>query len=178
MANLSSMSIARKALQVYGSDRSPRIVFRRSFHPPRLTIAIWRSRPTAGDRYILFTSVRSGAPQIWRMEIDGSNPVQLTGGGDAQMSDVSPDGEWAFYTSRGIWKVPVAGGEPVALPTSHSAGYPSVSPDGKFIAYYYREKQPGAKFKIAVTPSGGGQPAWTFVPPREDFWTFDIRWTT
>jgi len=135
-------------------------------------------RVTPDGRYILFTSVRSGAPQIWRMEIDGSNPVQLTGGGDAQMSDVSPDGKWAFYTSRGIWKVPVAGGEPVALPTSHSAGYPSVSPDGKLIAYYYREKQPGAKFKIAVTPSGGGQPTWTFVPPREDFWTFDIRWTT
>ena len=44
------------------------------------------------------------------------------------------------------------------------------------IAYYYREKRPGAKFKIAVTPSGGGQPVWTFDPHGEDFWTFDIRW--
>jgi len=47
-------------------------------------------RVTPDGRYILFTSVRSGAPQLWRMEIDG----------------------------------------------------------------------------------------WTFDPPREDFWTFDIRWTT
>jgi hypothetical protein len=111
------------------------------------------------------------------MEIDGSDPVQLTNSGDAQMSDISPDGKWAFYTSAGIRKVPVAGGEPVALPTRHSAGYPSISPDGKLIAYYYRERQPGAKFKIAVMPSSGGQPVWTFDPPREDFWTYDIRWT-
>jgi Tol biopolymer transport system component len=52
-----------------------------------------------------------------------------------------------------------------------------VAPDGKLIAYYYREKQPGAKFKIAVMPSGGGQPVWTFDPPREDSWAYEIRWT-
>jgi TolB protein len=134
-------------------------------------------RVTPDGRYILFTSVRSGAPQIWRMEIDGSNPVQLTNNGGGEMSDISPDGKWAFYTSAGIRKIPIAGGEPVALPTRYSVGYPSVAPDGKLIAYYYREKQPGAKFKIAVMPSGGGQPVWTFDPPREDFWTTDIRWT-
>src|SRR5262245_30857878 len=134
-------------------------------------------RVTPDGRYILFTSVRSGAPQIWRMEIDGSDPVQLTNSGDSLMSDISPDGKWAFYKSAGIRKVPVAGGEPVALPTGHSTICPSVSPDGKLIAYYYREKQPGAKFKIAVMPSSGGQPVWTFDPPMEDSWTFDIRWT-
>jgi Tol biopolymer transport system component len=112
------------------------------------------------------------------MEIDGSNPVQLTSNGAGQMSDISPDGKWAFYTSPGIRKIPVGGGESVELPTRHSTGYPSVSPDGKLIAYYYRERQPGAKFKIAVMPSGGGQPLWTFDTQGEDFWTFDIRWTT
>lgn len=108
--------------------------------------------------------------------MDGSNPVQLTSSGNAQMSDISPDGKWAFYTSNGIRKVPVAGGEPVALPTKHSTGYPSVAPDGKLIAYVYREKQPGAKVKIAVMPSGGGEPVWTFDPPREYCWTPAIRW--
>jgi len=135
-------------------------------------------RVTPDGRYILFTSVRSGAPEIWRMEIDGSNPVQLTSSGNAQMSDISPDGKWAFYTSGGIRKVPVAGGEPVALPTGYNPQSPVVSPDGKLIAYYYREKQPGAKFKIAVTPSSGGQPVWTFDPPLEDYSTYEIRWTT
>jgi eukaryotic-like serine/threonine-protein kinase len=134
-------------------------------------------RVTPDGRYILFTSLRSGAPQIWRMEIDGSNPVQLTSGAAAQMSDISPDGKWAFYTSAGIRKVPVVGGEPVALPSRYSAGYPSVAPDGKLIAYYYREKQTAAKVKIAVMPFGGGQPVWTFDPPREDFWSVDVRWT-
>jgi len=134
-------------------------------------------RVTPDGRYILFTSLRSGLPQIWRMEIDGSDPVQLASSDNAQMSDISPDGKWAFYTSAGIRKVPVAGGEPVTLPAMHSTGYPSVAPDGKLIAYYYREKQSGAKKKIAVMPSGGGQPVWTFDPPGEAFWTSDIRWT-
>jgi len=40
-------------------------------------------RVTPDGRYILFNSIRSGAPQIWRMEIDRSNPVQLTSSGDA-----------------------------------------------------------------------------------------------
>jgi serine/threonine protein kinase len=134
-------------------------------------------RVTPDGRYILFTSDRSGAPEIWRMEIGGSNPMQLTSSGNAQMSDISPDGKWAFYVSSGIKKVPIVGGEPVAFPSEHSTEYPSVAPDGKLIAYYYREKQPGAKFKIAVSPSSGGQPVWTFDPPRENFWTPDIRWT-
>jgi Tol biopolymer transport system component len=103
--------------------------------------------------------------------------VQLTSSGNAQMSDISPDGKWAFYTSAGIRKVPVAGGEPVGLPTGYNPQSPSVSPDGKLLAYYYREK-PGAKFRIAVTPSSGGQPVWTFDPPHEDFLADDIRWTT
>jgi Tol biopolymer transport system component len=93
------------------------------------------------------------------------------------MSYISPDGKWAFYTSAGIWKVPIAGGEPAALPTKHSTGYPSVAPDGKLIAYYSREKQPGAKFKIAVMPFNGGQPVWTFDPPRKYCWANEIRWT-
>jgi len=134
-------------------------------------------RVTPDGRYIIFTSLRSGTPQIWRMEIDGSNPVQLTSNDNAQMSDISPDGKWAFYTSAGIRKVPVAGGEPVTLPAMHYTGHPSVAPDGKSIAYYYREKQPGAKKKIGVMPSGGGQPVWTFDPPGEAFWTSEIRWT-
>jgi Tol biopolymer transport system component len=134
-------------------------------------------RVTPDGRYILFTSLRSGMPQIWRMEIDGSNPVQLASSDNAQMSDISPDGKWAFYTSAGIRKVPVAGGEPVTVLAMRYTGYPSVAPDGKLIAYYYREMQPGAKKKIAVMPSGGGQPVWTFDPPGEAFWTSDIRWT-
>jgi TolB protein len=137
-------------------------------------------RVTPDGRYILFTSSRSGAPEIWRMEIDGSNPVQLTSSAAAQMSDISSDGKWAFYGScalPGIRKVPVDGGEPVQLTSGPCGNRLSVAPDGKLIAYYYRENQPGAKMKIAVIPSGGGEPVWTFDPPREDYWSHDIRWT-
>jgi TolB protein len=149
----------------------------------RLTSGVGRNgnpRVTPDGRYILFTSNRSGAPEIWRMEIDGSNPVQLTSSGYAQMSDISPDGKWAFYGScalPGFRKVPVDGGEPVELTSGPCGNRLSVAPDGKLIAYYYRENQPGAKMKIAVIPSGGGEPVSTFDPPREDYWSHDIRWT-
>ena len=137
-------------------------------------------RVTPDGRHIVFTSNRTGAVQIWRIDIDGDNSVQLTNGNGARWCDVSPDGKWIVYTNVGdesIWKVPVAGGEPVRITSGRIAYRPSVAPDGKLIAYYYREKQPGAKTKIAVIPSGGGEPVWTFDPPREDFWSLDIRWT-
>lgn len=136
---------------------------------------------TPDGRWIVFTSTRTGAAQVWRMEIDGSMPVQLTEGAANYASDISPDGKWVIYTSpvnEGVWKVPVAGGASVRVTSGRHAYHPSVAPDGKLIAYHYREKQPGAKYKIAIIPFEGGQPVRVFDPPREDFQTWDIRWTT
>jgi Tol biopolymer transport system component len=55
--------------------------------------------PTISDdgRYIFFHSHRSGLFEIWRMDVDGKNMVQLTKGGDNYQPYASPDGKWVYY---------------------------------------------------------------------------------
>jgi Tol biopolymer transport system component/DNA-binding winged helix-turn-helix (wHTH) protein len=110
---------------------------------------------TADGRYILYHSDQSGTRQIWRMNIDGTNPVQLTHGKGADHPAASPDSQWVVFTQQEqtgegqptLWKVPITGGEPTRL-TNDFTVFPSVSPDGKMVACIYS--------KDTSTP---GQPA-------------------
>jgi Tol biopolymer transport system component/DNA-binding winged helix-turn-helix (wHTH) protein len=130
-------------------------------------------------RFIVFVSDRGGTRAIWRMDIDGNNPKQLTRGkGDASPS-FTPDGKWVVYSSfktdrSTLWKVPIEGGEPVAL-TDRRAFYPVVSPDGKWIACF---SQSGRDFKprLSVFPLVGGAP--TVLEPVAFPDHALIRWTS
>ncbi len=102
-------------------------------------------------RYIVFHSDRTGADHLWRMNLDGSNQVQLTNGYAERNSAISPDGRWVYYNTSidlKLWKVAIEGGEPVKL-TDEYALYPSVSPDGKLIAYYQISNGP-RKYSITL----------------------------
>jgi Tol biopolymer transport system component len=131
-------------------------------------------------RYIVFTSDRTGTPHIWRMDIDGANPKQLTDKPD-ETPRFSPDGQWVIYMSntnkRTIWKVPVQGGQPVQL-TDKESFNPIVSPDGKQFACYYLEEQ-GTPFKFAIFSFDDGQPIKSFpiLTGAESnlLWTMDGR---
>ncbi len=123
---------------------------------------------TPDGQYIVFTSTRSGSPAIWRINIDGSNPKQLTRGLSDGLPSISPDGKWVVYASLGatkptVWKVSIDGGEPKEL-TSRVSTNPLVSPDGKFVAYLYPESHdPFAPAnRIALIPIEGGEPIKTF----------------
>jgi TolB protein len=49
-------------------------------------------------QHIWFNSVRSGLMQIWRMEVDGSNPVHMVKeDANCWFPHVSPDGNWVAY---------------------------------------------------------------------------------
>ena len=81
-----------------------------------------------------FTSSRSGSLQIWRMPLDGGNPVQLTRRGGAEASE-SPDGSIIYYTKApevgpGLWSVPVDGGEEQRVLESVRFGYWAVARSG------------------------------------------------
>jgi Tol biopolymer transport system component len=65
-------------------------------------------------RWIYLTSGRSGSLQIWKVDVNGENALQLTRGGGAEALE-SPDGTAIYYA-----KVPEAG-----------SGLWSVSPDGR-----------------------------------------------
>jgi Tol biopolymer transport system component len=64
-------------------------------------------------RSLYFGSRRSGSWQIWRLDRDGDQAIQVTTeGGYAAME--SPEGRWLLYTKidqPGIWRLPLGGGD-------------------------------------------------------------------
>jgi Tol biopolymer transport system component len=116
------------------------------------------------------------------MNIDGSNPMQLTtGSGEYGGPHCSPDSQWVVYTSFGagkvaLWKIPIDGGEPIQL-TDKFTAKPEVSPDGKLIACFYTTGAPEPP-KLAVIPFEGGPPVKIFdVAPTVDQYSNNIHWT-
>jgi Tol biopolymer transport system component/DNA-binding winged helix-turn-helix (wHTH) protein len=90
-------------------------------------------------RTVVFWSNRTGVQHLWRMDLDGSNQIQLTNGYAERNAAISSDGRWVYYntsTDNFLWKVGLDGGDPVQL-TNEYAAYPSVSPDGKLIACFH-----------------------------------------
>jgi eukaryotic-like serine/threonine-protein kinase len=98
---------------------------------------------TPDGKYIVFVSARDGRLAIWRMNLDGGNPVRLSSGPADVYPSLTPDGKWVIYIGNEgekptVWKVSIDGGEPVQV-TDHVASSAVVSPDGKLLAYSYPE---------------------------------------
>jgi Tol biopolymer transport system component len=136
---------------------------------------------SSDGRYVVFSSARAGASNIWRIDIDGGNPKQLTRGTRDVNPNVSPDGQSVFYTATEseksrLRKVSIDGGESVQL-TDYSSGSPLVSPDGKQIACGYIDEVK-KRWNLAIIPVAGGPPIKTFEisPLLSRFqWNFDGR---
>ena len=133
-------------------------------------------RVSPNGRYIVFSSLKTGAPHFWRMDADGGNPRQLTNSAYDYYtrSDFSSDGAWVIYAGhgpeKGIWKIPIEGGNPVRL-SDVDATHPVVSPDGKMIAYH--DVAEGRPPRVAIMPYAGGPVIKTLEIPQ----TGDLRWT-
>ena len=133
---------------------------------------------TGDGRYVVFDSIRGGASEIWRINIDGREPKQLTTCGKNSQPSASPDGKWVVYRSGcdsigSLWRVSINGGEPTRL-TDKATGWPWISPDSKLIACQYVDS---GKMQLAVIPIKGGPPVKLFeVPPLTNF-RWSIRWT-
>ena len=131
---------------------------------------------TPDSHYIVFMSNRGGVFQVWRMNIDGTNQVELTNGGGKNFPVVSPDGRWILYNSTDNWDVlrtSIDGGEPAHV-TDRPAFFPSISPDGKMIAALGRNE---SKAALLILPFAGGEPIKTFDLGGRDFSGTRIEWT-
>ena len=110
------------------------------------------------DGRIVYAATTGGNPDIWIMNADGSNRVQLTNdpGEDAQPL-VTPDGRSVvFVSTRGsgpsLWRINIDGSNPVALGAGRIAFRPVVSFDGQWVYYSDSQRQ---NFRI---PVAGGTP--------------------
>jgi serine/threonine protein kinase/Tol biopolymer transport system component len=119
-------------------------------------------------KYIVYSVWRDGKRNLWRMNVDGRNPVQLTSGVSDSFPSISPDNRWVIYVAPHnakptLWKVSIDGGTPVMV-SDHVVTMAVVSPDGKFIAYSYPESaDPTAPpNRIAIMPFDGGPALKTF----------------
>jgi serine/threonine protein kinase/Tol biopolymer transport system component len=132
---------------------------------------------TPDGRYVVFRSDRSGAPRVWRMNLDGSDPRELTHDHEVGDLAVSSDGQWIAFTlclnKCTVWTLSIDGGTPVQL-TDKASQNPAISPDGKYIACSYLD-QPNGTFKLAILPREGGQPVKTFTYTSSD--TTNKQWS-
>ena len=169
-----------------GTSRDTWIVDSDGTNPKKLTANAGENlQPEAsGDgRYIVFTSTRTSEEgNIWRMDINGSNAVQLTHGSGESQPVCSPDGLWIVYSQGGVhslpgektlWKVPIDGGEPVQL-CDHPSFAAAISPDGKLIACWYKPDS-STPWKIAIIPFDGGPPIRTLDGNRTNI--RPVRWS-
>jgi eukaryotic-like serine/threonine-protein kinase len=130
---------------------------------------------------IAFQSNRSGSPEIWICEADGSAPLQLTSlaARDTGTPRWSPDGQAIVFpsTSEGsldIYIVTLRGGQPRRLTTERSDEVrPSWSRDGQWV--YFGSNRTGA-WQVWRVPASGGQAVQvTKQGGREAFESIDGR---
>ncbi|HJP94465.1 MAG TPA: protein kinase [Pyrinomonadaceae bacterium] len=123
---------------------------------------------SADGRFVVFVSVQNNRRNLWRMNLDGSNPVRLTSGLIDLFPSISPDSRWIIYTAvegskPTLWKISMDGGTPVQV-TDHVATAATISPDGKSIVYTYPESSDSfaPPNRMALIPFEGGAPIKTF----------------
>ncbi len=129
-------------------------------------------------RYIVYINFQGRIPHVFRMDMDGSNPKQLTDGAGEVQPVISPDGQWVAYCAydgmnQRIHKVPIDGGTPVQLTETYHVRA-EYSPDGKWLACMVVLPETGTR-KIVVIPANGGAAVKTFEQIPLQRWSY-MRW--
>jgi TolB protein len=122
---------------------------------------------------------RSGSPDVWVRNADGSNLKQLTHTPEDESSPCwSPDGEWICFATkiserRVLAKIPATGGAVQRISTAGVANptEPDWSPDGKWIAF---TSQMG-DFNICVVPADGSAAPVAIASGEDPSWSPNSR---
>ncbi len=123
----------------------------------------WESNPqfSPSGQQIAFASDRSGSPEVWLVDADGANPVQLTdfGGPPVALPRWAPDGRRLAFDARvdgnaDIYVIDVGGGQPRRL-TEHPASDVAPSWSGDSTTVYFSSDRSGEWEVWRVSAEGG-----------------------
>jgi len=134
------------------NDSAAQIIQPTSYQDGRYIVFVWAGR-SAGNK-----------ANIWRLNVDGSNPKQLTDGMQDIGPECSPDGRWVLYDDvqdLQIKRVSIDGGTPEIVPgTVLPAGYfyygLSTARDGKLLAFLTVDTKTDGRHQIALVPLDAG----------------------
>jgi dipeptidyl-peptidase 4 len=122
-----------------GSEDAPHEIFRKRMEPWADWIA---PQCTPDSRFVCFNCYLAGWRRIYRLSIDGGDPVPLTPDGqDAGVFIIPKRGSRIIYTAhhphpteQQVFSIPLEGGEPERLTTEGTWSDPVVSHDGQRVA--------------------------------------------
>ena len=107
---------------------------------------------------VVFVSVRGNGTHIWKTDLNGRPPSQITFGDAENYPAISPDGRSIFFSSIndeqfGIWR---SNGSSKPTRIVPRATFPAVSPDGKLLAFVTLVSEQNWHF--GIIPVEGGAP--------------------
>jgi eukaryotic-like serine/threonine-protein kinase len=122
-----------------------------------------------GDgKHVIFQKLETDKSNIWRMDVNGANPVQLAPSRSSAVPACSPDGQWITYLSDdpvGAFLVPTNGGTPKPLQIHFGGplGFMWVSPDSKMVLYNWQDPENlGTRIRNEVAAIDSGKVLYSF----------------
>ncbi len=138
---------------------------------------------SADGRHLVYGMLQEGRRNLWRINLEGGDPVKLTSGLADSFPAISPDSRWIIFVAYEgskptLWKMSIDGGTPVRI-SDHVVTVAGISPDGKSIAYTYPESpDPFAPpNRVAVMPFEGGPATHTFEMTPSGAVSTIIQWS-
>jgi serine/threonine protein kinase len=119
---------------------------------------LWPAVCGDGRHFVFSTRSQSQAISVWRADMDGSNPKQLTTGALDVLPDCSADGKFVVYDDAAgtpkIMKVGIDGGTPVKA-IKEVLDSAVISPDDQSLAGFYNpDPSKPSKLAIAILQTG------------------------
>ncbi len=124
-----------------------------------------------GDgKHIVYSVARGDGSDIWRMDADGSNSVQLTHDKSALLPVCSLDGAtivFDYEAQLSSWRMGIDGSNPTSLGLhNQTSPFAFLSKDNQQVMYRLGHPDaPQTRDQLVVVPVQGGPPAFSFEVP-------------